>query len=136
MSKEDRDRLVADLGTFSAAGVERAAWGWDQHAAPDLERFHAAERTALQAIEKADRGADWDEYRRSIFDLTESGRALVAWRFEHGETGHKAERAALGAALALFAGDRISIDDFRTLAAPLDEALPWLVPDVPAHPYP
>lgn len=136
MSREQRDRLLADLGTFSAAGVERAAWGWDMHAAAELTRFHQAEEAALAAIEKADQGEAWEEFRRSIFEMTEGRRALVAWRYEHGETGHKAERAAFGAALALFAGDRIARAQFVTLARPMDEALPWLLPDEPPRPYP
>jgi hypothetical protein len=121
---------------FSAAAIERAAWGWDRHAANDHDRYRAAERAALHAIEAADRGAAWDEYRRSIFDMTEGKRALVAWQYEHGETGHKAERAAFGAALALFARDHISREDFAALVRPLDEAIPWLLPKEPPHPYP
>ena len=67
---------------------------------------------------------------------TEGRRALVAWQFEHGEIGHKAERAAFGAALGLFARDHISRDTFATLLRPMDEALPWLLPKEPPHPYP
>jgi hypothetical protein len=68
--------------------------------------------------------------------MTEGRSALVAWRYEHGETGHKAERAAYGAALALFARGHITAKQFETLARPLDEALPWLLPKEPPHPYP
>ena len=49
---------------------------------------------------------------------------------------HKAERAAMGAALALFARDHITREQFQILARPLDEALPWLLPKEPPHPYP
>ena len=132
VSTSERDRLRSDLGTFSAAGVERAAWGWDQHAG-DREEFRNAERAALHGIEKANRGAEWDEFRRSLFEMTEGRSSLVAWRYEHGETGHKAERAAYGAALALFARGHISRDQFETLARPMDEALPWLLPKEPPH---
>jgi hypothetical protein len=136
MSRAQRERLRSDLAVFSAAGIERAAWGWDQHGATNGAAFHEAERAALRAIEGANRGAAWDEYRRSLFDMTEGGRALVSWQYEHGETGHKAERAAFGAALALFARDHITPDEFATLARPLDEAIPWLLPKEPPHPYP
>src|SRR5438034_2559802 len=136
MSQQERKRFITEIGTFSAAGVERAAWGWDQHATGHLDSFHEAERAALQAIEKADRGPAWEEFRRSIFDMTEGRKALVAWQYEHGETGHKAERAAYGAALALFARGHITSDQFGTLARPMDEALPWLLPKEPPHPYP
>jgi hypothetical protein len=136
MSSKERERFLTELGSFSAAGVERAAWGWDQHAAPHMDTYRDAERTALRAIEEADRGAAWDEFRRSIFDMTEGRRALVAWQYEHGETGHKAERAAFGAALALFARGHIAGDQFATLARPMDEALPWLLPKEPPHPRP
>ena len=133
MSQKERERFLTELGTFSAAGVERAAWGWDQHGAGKLDSFHEAERAAVRAIEKADRGPAWEDFRRSIFDMTEGRKALVAWQFEHGETGHKAERAAYGAALALFARGHISSDQFGLLARPMDEALPWLLPKEPPH---
>ena len=136
MSQKERERFLRELGTFSAAGVERAAWGWDQHAADELDSYRLAERAALHAIEKADRGPAWEEFRRSIFDMTEGRKALVAWQYEHGETGHKAESAAFGAALALFARRHITGDQFATLARPMDEALPWLLPKEPPHPYP
>jgi hypothetical protein len=136
VSQKERERFLRELGSFSAAGVERAAWGWEQHAATDLDSFRDAERAALRAIEQAERGPKWDEFRRSIFDMTEGRRALVAWQYEHGETGHKAERAAYGAALALFARDHISREQFATLARSMDEALPWLLPKEPPHPYP
>jgi hypothetical protein len=133
VSQQERARFIREIGAFSAAGVERAAWGWDQHAAGDEDSYRDAERAALRAIEKADRGPKWDEFRRSIFEITEGRTALVAWQYEHGQTGHKAERAAYGAALALFARDHITREQFATLARPMDEALPWLLPKEPAH---
>ena len=137
VSQQERKRFITEIGAFSAAGIERAAWGWDQHVTGgDLDSFHQAERAALHAIEKADRGPAWEDFRRSIFDKTEGRNALVAWQYEHGETGHKAERAAYGAALALFARGHITADQFGILARPLDEALPWLLPKEPPHPYP
>jgi len=135
VSQKERERFLREIGAFSAAGVERAAWGWDQHGG-DIDTYRNAERAALRAIEKANRGLRWDEFRKSIFDMTEGRRALVAWQYEHGEKGHKAERAAFGAALALFARDHITREEFATLARPMDEALPWLLPKEPAHPYP
>src|SRR2546423_13125498 len=54
VSDRERERFITELGSFSAAGVERAAWGWDQHAGGDVDSFHRAERAALHAIEKAD----------------------------------------------------------------------------------
>jgi hypothetical protein len=136
VSQEERERFITEIGAFSAAGVERAAWGWDRHVAGELDVYHEAERAALRAIENADRAAQWDEFRQSISDLTEGRRALVAWQYEHGETGQKAERAAFAAALALFARDHITVEQFATLARPMDEALPWLLPDEAPHPYP
>jgi hypothetical protein len=136
VSEKDRERFMTEIGAFSAAGVERAAWGWDQHAARDLGSYRDAERAALRAIEKADRGEAWEEFRRSIFDKTEGRNALVAWQYEHGDTGHDAESAAYGAALALFARRHITTEQFATLARPMDEALPWLLPKERPHPYP
>ena len=135
MSADERARLVSDLRVFSAAGVERAAWGWDQHDEGAKDRFHIAERDALRAIEKSDRGGEWDDFRRSIFEMTEGKRALVSWQYEHGPVGHKAERAAFGAALALFAREGIPHQDFVTLVRPMAEALPWLLPETPPRPY-
>jgi hypothetical protein len=105
VSEKDRARLMSEIGAFSAAGVERAAWGWDQHASRDLGAYREAERAALHAIEKADRGEAWEEFRR------------------------------YGAALGLFARRHITTDQFATLARPMDEALPWLLPKEPPHPY-
>ena len=135
MSAHERDRLVSDLRVFSAAGVERAAWGWDQHGERQRERFHSAERTALHAIEQGDRGEQWDDFRKSIFDMTEGGGALVSWQYDHGPVGHKAERAAFGAALGLFARELIPHAEYVALVAAMAEALPWLLPETPPRPY-
>jgi hypothetical protein len=61
--------------------------------------------------------------------MTESGGALISWKAEHGEIGHKAEDAAFMTALALVAGDLISQQQSATLMRPMSEALPWLLPD-------
>src|SRR3989475_10315933 len=123
-------RLRDDIRILSPAGVERAAQGWDRHARlQGLQSLHAAEKAALHAIEQADRGAAWDEVRRSLFGLTESGGALISWKAEHGEVGHKAENAAFAAALGLTASGLISEDQAATLMRPMAEALPWLLPN-------
>lgn len=123
-------RLMEDVRVLSPAGVERAAQGWDRHVGMRGEAaLREAEKAALHAIEKADRGPAWDEVRRSLFGLTESGDALVSWKAEHGDIGHKAENAAFMAALALVAGRLISDEQARTLLRPMAEALPWLLPD-------
>lgn len=123
-------RLIDDIRVLSPAGVERAAQGWDRHARlHGLEEIHAAEKAAMHAIETADRGPAWDEVRRNLFGLTESGNSLVSWKAEHGEIGHKAEDAAFMAALGLVAGNLISKDQAATLMRPLSEALPWLLPE-------
>jgi hypothetical protein len=122
-------RLLEDLRTFSPAGIERAASGWDAHAAKGRERFHEAERAALRALEGANVAPTWEELRRNILDLTEGRTSLVAWRAEHGDTGHKAEDATLGAALGVMARDSIGRHEYETLVRPLAEALPWLLLD-------
>ncbi len=122
-------RLMEDIRVLSPAGVERAAHGWDRHARLSGNAMEEAERAALHAIEKADRGPAWDQLRRSLFGMTESGSALVSWKAEHGDVGHKAENAAFMAALGLVAGNLISKDQAGTLKRPLAEALPWLLPD-------
>lgn len=121
-------RLMADVRVLSPSGVERVASGWDLHVgSKGLDAFHDAERAATHAIEQSDRGPAWDQARSSLFGLTESGGALVAWKVEHGDIGHKAERAAFAAALGLIAGGLINKDQQATLTRPLAEALPWLL---------
>ena len=121
-------RLIDDVRVLSPSGVERVAAGWDEHVGDKgLPEFRDAERAALHAIEKADRGPAWDEVRRTLFGLTESGAALISWRAEHGEMGHKAENAAFAAALGLLADGLISKEQQATLLRPMAEALPWLL---------
>jgi len=122
-------RLIDDIRVLSPAGVERAAQGWDRHAGMHEGEMHAAEKAALHAIEQSDRGPAWDEVRRNVFGLTESGQALVSWKAEHGDTGHKGEQAAFMAALGLVAGNLIRKHEFNTLVRPMSEALPWLLPE-------
>lgn len=123
-------RLVDDIRVLSPAGVERAAQGWDKHARlHGLDEIHKAEKAAVHAIEQSGRGEAWDEVRRNMFGLTESGGALVSWKAEHGETGHKAEDAAFMAALGIVAGNLIDKRQQSTLLRPMSEALPWLLPE-------
>jgi hypothetical protein len=123
-------RLMEDVRVLSPAGVERVARGWDLHVgAKGLKEFEEAERAATHAIEQADRGAAWDQVRSSLFGLTESGDALVSWKAEHGEIGHKAERAAFAAALGLVASKLVGKEQAATLMRPMAEALPWLLPE-------
>ena len=128
-TQSELDRLTADLRVFDANGIERAAWGWDRHERGGLDVYHETEREALAQIEKHDLGPKWEELRRMLFGLTESKGALVSWKATHGVLGHKAERAAFGAALGLFAGDHLRREQYVTLVEPMAEALPWLLPD-------
>jgi hypothetical protein len=130
-------RLESDLRVLSPVGIERAAWGWDRHEADNLEGFRAAERNALEAIDKADEMEAWDVWRRRLFYEVEGRLALEAWRAEHQRHAahvHKAERAAFGAALGLFARPWIKHDHYRTLVSAMAEALPWLLPERPPAP--
>jgi hypothetical protein len=120
-------RLLDDLRTVSPSAIERIAHGWELHALPHLDRYHAAEAAALQAIEAAQRTTDWETLQRQILDLTEGRTSLVSWKVEHGEIGHHAESAALGAALALHAAGHLDRAHFEALARPMAEALPWLL---------
>jgi hypothetical protein len=123
------ERLASDLRVLDMTGIERAAWGWDRHESRGLDAYHRAEKDALAAIERADLGPAWQEYHRGVFGLTEAKNALVAWKAKHGDAGHKAERAAFGAALGLFARDHVSHGDYLALVEPMAEALPWLLPE-------
>ena len=131
------ERLLADVRVMGESGIERAAWGWERHAAGDGQaRFQAAEREALRVLQIDDRGPEWDELRRRILELTEGTSSLVSWRAEHGDLGHRAERAVLGAGMALLADEGLSPEDQVALMQPLDEVLPWLLPEVPPEPAP
>jgi hypothetical protein len=121
------DRLLEDARTLSPLGVERAAQGWTKHAGGGTHAaWHEAERAALHVLETTLRAPRWDELRGRILGLTENRGSLVAWRLEHGEVGHHAEDALLGAALAIMAGADLDAAHARVLLAPMAEALPWL----------
>ncbi|HEV2967163.1 MAG TPA: hypothetical protein VG009_03590 [Candidatus Dormibacteraeota bacterium] len=123
-------RLMEDIRVLSPAGVERVARGWDLHVgAKGAKEFQEAEKAATHAIEQADRGPAWDQVRSSLFGLTESGDALVSWKAEHGDIGHKAEQAAFAAALGLVASNLVSKGQATVLMRPMAEALPWLLPE-------
>src|SRR3989475_4363709 len=118
-------RLIDDIRILSPSGVERVAAGWDEHVGEkNLPAFRVAEKAALHAIEQADRGPAWDEVRRTLFGLTESGAALISWRAEHGEMGHKAGNAAFVAALGLLADRLLPQQPPQTFVRPMAEALP------------
>jgi hypothetical protein len=133
--EEGLDRLMTDARVLSPAGIERAAWGWDRHEDPALmQRFHDAERAGLRVLEQSDRSQVWDDARKRILDLTEGRSSLESWKAEHGDVGHKAERALLGAALGLLTRDKTSHDQYVTLVRPMAEALPWLLPEAAPEP--
>jgi hypothetical protein len=134
MTQSDLDRLAADLRVFDTNGIERAAWGWDRHETRGLDAYHRAEKAALAQIEQHDLGPQWEELRRALFGLTEASGALVNWKARHGQLGHKAESAAFGAALGLFAKGHLSREQYAELVEPMAEALPWLLPDRPPAP--
>ena len=129
------DRLLSDARTLSPAGIERAAWGWDRHEDPRImQRFHEAERAALHALEKNNRMQQWDDARKRILDLTEGRTSLEDWKAEHGDIGHKGERALLAAALAIVAREKVDHAQYVTLVRPMSEALPWLLPELVPEP--
>jgi hypothetical protein len=136
MAQSELDRLTADLRVFDANGIERAAWGWDRHEARGLDAYHRAEKAALAQIEQHDLGPRWEDLRRTLFGLTEASGALVNWKARHGQLGHKAESAAFGAALGLFAKAHLTRVQYTELVEPMAEALPWLLPDRPPAPRP
>jgi hypothetical protein len=125
---QDRiERLLEDSRTLSPLGVERAAQGWEQHAGfGKHQAWIDAERAALHVVETTGRTSEWEALRRRIVGMTEGQNALIAWKVEHGDTGHKALEALLGAALALVGGDDLDRGHAAVLRAPMAEALPWL----------
>ena len=120
-------RLLHDMRTLSPAAIERIARGWEVRALPHLDGYHAAETAALRAIEGAHLSTEWEALQRQILDLTEGRTSLVSWKIEHGQNGHHAESAALGAALALHAMGHLDSAHAQTLIRPMAEALPWLL---------
>jgi hypothetical protein len=134
-NEEGLERLLTDARVLSPAGIERAAWGWDRHEDPAaMQRFREAERAALHILEQTDRGPAWEDARKKILDLTEGRTSLVSWKAEHGDIGHKAERALLGAALGIMTRDKLSHAQYVTLVQAMAEALPWLLPEAPPEP--
>jgi hypothetical protein len=122
------ERLLEDARTLSPLGIERVAAGWQQHAGGGTHQaYHEAERAALHVLETTRRAPQWDELRNQILGLTERPGAMVSWRLEHGDLGHQAEDALLGAALALLAGKDLDKVHHDTLVRPMAEALPWLL---------
>jgi len=131
------ERLESDMHVLSPVGIERVAWGWDLHERDNLKAFHDAEKAALEAIDAAHQIEAWDAWRRRLFYEVEGRQALIAWRTEHqmhAEHVHKAERAAVGAALGVFARPWISHPRYATLVSAMAEALPWLLPERPPRP--
>ena len=127
------ERLLEDAQTLSPLGVERAAQGWSTRAASGTSSaWKDAERAALDAVRAEHRLPEWEALRDRILGLTDSDHALVSWRVEHGEFGHSAEQALLGAALALVGRPQLDAKHARTLMAPMSEELPWLAESVPA----
>ena len=134
-NEEGLERLLTDARVLSPAGIERAAWGWDRHEDPAaMQRFREAERAALHILEQTDRGPAWEDARKKILDLTEGRTSLVSWKAEHGDIGHKAERALLGAVLGIMTRDKLSHAQYVTLVRAMAEALPWLLPEAPPEP--
>lgn len=120
-------RLVDDVRVMGVSGIERVAAAWDRHIGDSGHAdFENLEKAAVHAVEQADRGEVWGQVRRTLFGMTESDKALLDWRGEHGDQGHKAERAVQAAALALVAGNLIDEETRRKLKQPLADALPWL----------
>ncbi len=141
LAEAQLERLDSDLRVLSPVGIERAAWGWDRHENQPPDEFLTAERTAVHAVETAGEAEAWEAWRRRLFEEVEQGGprrpALVAWRAEHqthSEHVHKAERAAFGAALGLFAQSHISHATYVKLVSAMAEALPWLLPERPPAP--
>jgi len=130
--QSETSRLLEDARTLSPAGIERAANGWDR--GRNEAAFRDAEERAVEVIERASHRGQWDNLRNEILGLTERGQSLVAWKQEHGEVGHKAERALLAAALAVTAGDDLDPDHADLLRSPMAEALPWLLLDEEPRP--
>lgn len=139
--QSDVERLLEDSRTLSESGIERIAGGWADQSAPGWservpdhnedssgrhQAWTQAERAALHILEQTNRVHEWDELRNRILDLTERHDALIAWRDEHGEVGHRAEDALLGAALALMARPDLDAKHERILLGPMSAALPWL----------
>jgi hypothetical protein len=122
------ERLLEDSRTLSPLGVERVASGWEHHAGSGThDDYRKAERAALHVLETSGRARQWDELRNQLLGLTERPGAMVSWRVEHGNVGHKAEDALLGAALALLAGSDLDQPHHEALVRPMAEALPWLL---------
>jgi hypothetical protein len=119
--QSDIERLLEDCRTLGESSIERIA------AAGRPGAWVEAEQAALHVLEQKNGVREWDDLRHRILDLTERHDALVAWRAEHGEVGHRAEDALLGAVLALLARPELDARHERILLRPMSAALPWLL---------
>ncbi len=72
-----------------------------------LAKFHEAKKAAPRAVEQAGRGEAWDEVRRSLFGLTESGDVLIRGRPSMETPVTKRSGRLFAAALVLIAADLI-----------------------------
>lgn len=127
-SEDAVSRLLDDSRTLGPSGIERVAEAWERTAGLDPEHWKMAEKVAVEALQASNRAARWNDLQSRFHSATEGPHAMVAWQAEHGPAGDHAERALLGATLALLVRDRIGPDEFRTLAGPMAAALPWLLP--------
>lgn len=122
------ERLAADMREMGEYSVERAAEGWDRLTGEQRWREHEeAREEAMSLLVIEGRAEQWDELERSMLGLTEGPAAMRSWRDAHGEVGHKAERAASSAALALLVEEKLPHELAEVLLAPMAEALPWLL---------
>ncbi len=121
-------RLLTELRELDRSGVERIHHGWDRGLGREkADRYRSAEQSGLEQVEKAGRQEDWARAQEQVLALTQGEGALTSWRSEPPEVQAVAERAALGAALALVAGDPLGQQERRALLAPAAAALPWLL---------
>ncbi len=121
-------RLAADMREMGEYSVARAAAGWDRLTSEQRWReYEDARREAMRLVEASGRGEEWRRLERSLEGMTEGPEAMRSWREAHGEVGHRAERAASSAALALLVEDQLPFDQAELLLAAMAEALPWLL---------
>ena len=119
------ERLLSDCRVLGPSGVERIAWGTQKAHISEAEPEHVA----LEAIRSNGLERAWQAAEAAVRHITEGSTSAPAWKAEQEGTRRTAEDAALHAAMAVIARNRLDHEIYRALVKPMSEALPWLLPD-------
>jgi hypothetical protein len=114
--KDEVKRLLEDLRLLGPAGVERAVQAWRAEAESEDKVRTAAEK-------RAEDDPEWREAEAAIFQVARG----ESWMSLSQVDRESAVAAAQDALLALLERRTLTRADYRRLAGPMADALPWLL---------